>query len=68
MSVINKLKVDGATYDIEDATLKEVVNNLSMPYSSSENYSIGTLGKAVQELEADADTATNADIESALYS
>lgn len=68
MSVINKLRIDGYTYDIEDALLKEKVDNLRMPYSSSGDYSEGTLGKAVQDLESGNDVATDSDILSALYS
>ena len=68
MAVINKLRIDGYPYDVEDAILKEKVDNLSMPYSSSGSYSSGTLGKAVQDLEANDDVATDSDILSALYS
>lgn len=52
MSKINKIKIDNVTYDIEDAALTETVQNLSMPYSATEDYGIGTLGKAVKDLES----------------
>ena len=52
MSVINKIKIDDVVYDIEDASLKDTVDNLKMSYSGSATYLSGSLGKAVQDANA----------------
>ena len=68
MSVINKIRIDGTTYDIEDASLTAKVNALNIPYSNSETYEQGSIGEAVKNLEDDSEVASNADIAAALYS
>ena len=68
MAVINKIYVDGTTYDVQDANLTATVNALSMPYSDSTEYASGTLGEVVKELNTGSDVATDADILEALYS
>lgn len=59
MSKINKIQIDNTTYDIEDAALTEVVNGLSMPYSNQGDYGLGTVGKAIQDLENSNDISAN---------
>ena len=68
MAVINKIHVDGTTYDIEDASLTQTVNALGMPYSDSNTYASGTLGEAVKGLKTGEDIASDAEILAALYS
>ena len=68
MAVINKIYVDGTTYDVQDANLTATVNALSMPYSDNTEYASGTLGEVVKGLSTGSDIATNSDILAALYS
>ena len=70
MSTINKIRIDGTTYDIEDATSKDRLDNLtanSLPYSSETTYMSGTVGKAIQDIETGNDVATAQELLDALY-